>query len=76
LAQEAALERLVELYQANARLLPDGPGEGRVLYYDPVGSKSPAGTGEEGFNRVTARLLGATLSLGGARLPAPSLVHR
>jgi len=35
LAEQATPEAILDIYRANARLLPDGPGRGRVFYYDP-----------------------------------------
>tara|TARA_B110000902_G_scaffold265976_1_gene352001 strand:- start:122 stop:2521 length:2400 start_codon:yes stop_codon:yes gene_type:complete len=31
-----SLDHIVDIYQANARLLPDGPGKEKVFYYDPT----------------------------------------
>lgn len=35
LRQRADAEEVLDIYRANARLLNDGPGKGRVYYYDP-----------------------------------------
>ncbi len=35
LRQEAGPDAVVDIYKANARLLSDGPGKGRLFYYDP-----------------------------------------
>ncbi len=35
LGDDACLERAMDIYTANNRLLSDGPGNGRVFYYDP-----------------------------------------
>lgn len=35
LRQMAGLEATMDVYAANARLLHDGPGRGRIFYYDP-----------------------------------------
>ncbi len=35
LAEQATPEAVMDIYQANTRLLPDGPGRDRVFYYDP-----------------------------------------
>jgi len=35
LSNLAGLETVLDIYAANARLIPDGPGRGRVFYYDP-----------------------------------------
>lgn len=31
-----SLDHIVDIYHANARLLPDGPGKEKVFYYDPT----------------------------------------
>ena len=35
----ACLDAVMEVYAANSRLLPDGPGRGRAFYYDPHSKK-------------------------------------
>ena len=32
----ANVDTVIDIYRANARLLPDGPGRDKVFYYDPT----------------------------------------